>query len=91
VVVGVQLDNKLRIVSDGTIEGTKVLDSNGGIVSGIAKVEWKCDAQTRMPLATITFIEVPIELEVDIKNCELKELKPKPTKKPSGGTERTYP
>jgi len=52
---------KLKIISDGTVHGTKVLDENGDMLAGVVGILWECDKDMDMGKATITVIDVPIE------------------------------
>jgi uncharacterized protein YrrD len=54
---------QIKIVSDGTLAGTKVVDKDTGeMVHNVSKVVWKLS--TDMPLATavLTFGKVPVEV-----------------------------
>ena len=51
---------KLKIVSDGTDKGTKVIDEMGNVVEHVLSVQWQISAGMRSR-ATIELINVPIE------------------------------
>lgn len=52
---------RLRIISDGTPQGTRVLDGNGRMIKGIASVTWNVDASGRAK-ATLTFNNVAVDV-----------------------------
>ncbi len=52
---------KLKIVSDGTGDGTKILDENGERIENAVSVNWEIEASNNA-IATITFMNVPVEL-----------------------------
>ena len=62
---------KLKIISDGTPWGTKVVNvETGEVVQYVTDVEWKF-ASGKMAEATIKLAQVPVEIEID-KRTELK-------------------
>jgi hypothetical protein len=54
---------KLKVVSDGTRAGTKVVDEDGREVEGVVHVEWSWghDEYGGLPRATIKLEGVPLE------------------------------
>ncbi len=60
----------LRVVSDGTVDGTRVMDLNGRILEGVQKVSFTVDAQkgkARLLLEVVDF-----DLEVDVPDDKTK-------------------
>lgn len=55
---------RLRIVSDGTPDGTRVVDERGHPLHGVASVVWQME-RDRTVTATITIREVEADLVVD--------------------------
>lgn len=54
---------KVKIISDGTPNGTRVLDSDGVQIEGaISKIEWGIEAGGGPAIAKITFINVEVEV-----------------------------
>lgn len=59
---------EIRIVSDGTPAGTKILDKEGRVLSMVQTVDWVVTAGEGVAQATIVVAKVPVELlaqEVD--------------------------
>jgi hypothetical protein len=52
---------KLKIVSDGTVHGTKVLDEHGNMLVGVVSINWEVDKDSDFGKATIGVIDVPLE------------------------------
>jgi len=52
--------NNLKIVSDGTPEGTMVYDSNGLIIENVESIEWNYTDNNKC-WATIEIARIPIE------------------------------
>jgi len=64
---------KLKIISNGTDLGTKVVDAEtGSVVEGVTSIEWKI-AAGKYAEATIKCISIPVEVEIDGKNGRLIE------------------
>ena len=67
---------RLRIISDGTPQGTKVLDGNGRLIKGISQVTWSVEYGKRAS-ATLTFNNVDVdvigeeELEENVVVCPI--------------------
>jgi hypothetical protein len=54
---------KLRIFSDGTSYNTKVIDTvTGHVMKDVIGVEWKVDMESTLAIATIHFVNVPVEI-----------------------------
>ncbi|OWY32219.1 hypothetical protein [Herbaspirillum aquaticum] len=59
----------IKIISDGTAEGTHVFDSDGKKIDGIiTSISWGIDADGRIGEATITFSQPVVELEGEISD-----------------------
>jgi hypothetical protein len=60
---------KIKIVSDGTVRGSKVMDAETGeMLSCVQSVEWSVKAgEEHFARATLTVINVPVEIEVDAR------------------------
>lgn len=66
---------RLKIVSDGTYWGSKVIDTETGrMLPNVASVEWRLPGgnvhgrpEESNAVAVITLLEVPVELEVEGK------------------------
>lgn len=57
---------KLKIISDGSVQGTRLYDSDGNEIGPVEKIEWSIDASDwgGGASATITFSGVAIEASV---------------------------
>jgi len=54
---------RIKIISDGTAPGTRVVDAGTGEpIDGITAISWKVDVN-HLAEATLTFIKVPVEAE----------------------------
>lgn len=56
---------KLRIVSDGSSGGTKILDENDQTIENIVEVSWEIEVG-RHAQVFLTFTDMPVELVGDI-------------------------
>jgi hypothetical protein len=58
---------KIKIISDGTSQGTKVIDSETGkMIPNVTAIEFKIDTEkNKIGKAKITFVDVPVEIETD--------------------------
>src|SRR5574338_1681284 len=64
---------KLKIISDGTNNGTKLIDEETGqMVHGISKLTWEADAKKLVAKVTVELTNVPIEAtcKADVKLFE---------------------
>lgn len=67
---------KLKIISDGTNTGTKLIDEDTGqVVSLIQKLTWECDATDVVTKVSIDLLNIPVEI-VAKADVDLLELKP---------------
>lgn len=55
---------KIRIVSDGTQQGTHVLNEDGTEICGVTKVSWTIEAGDNAPLAKAVLEFEDVELDV---------------------------
>ena len=59
---------KLKIISDGTNTGTKLIDEETGqMVHGISKITWTADAEELLTKTCIEFFNIPIEFTSDAR------------------------
>ncbi len=57
---------KLKIISDGTNLGTKVIDVESGETLGLVqKIDWQIGVGEAFATATVVLSKLPIEVEVD--------------------------
>lgn len=58
------MKKQITIVSDGTAQGTNILDSDGKKMEmgKISAIEWQIDSITRMGMAKVTFTDVAVHL-----------------------------
>lgn len=65
---------KVKIISDGTAMGTKVIDPKSGeMLEGVIGVDWSCGLGANEATATITLVQVPVELRAKAKVHKLKK------------------
>lgn len=57
---------RIKIISDGTKAGTRVVDERGEKVEMVTAIEWRIGAPG-VADARITFRAVPVEVEADVK------------------------
>ena len=60
------MTNSIKIISDGTVAGTKVVDENDLPLKDISRITWTVSAEDTLATATIEFINIPVELEGEI-------------------------
>lgn len=54
---------KLKVISDGTALGTKVINAETGeAIENISRISWELDASVYIAQAVIEVIEIPVEL-----------------------------
>lgn len=54
---------KLKLVSDGTKTGTKLIDEDTGeMVHGVSRVSWEADAKEHITKTTVEFFNIPVEI-----------------------------
>ena len=55
---------KLKVVSDGTVIGTKVVAENGEEIDGVISVNWEVAAagNAPVPFVTLRMINTPVEI-----------------------------
>ena len=65
---------RIKIVSDGTVHGTKIVNEDTGeLLSGVQQVHWKVQAgDSVFAEATIHVINVPVEMSVDAEVAHAK-------------------
>lgn len=62
----------IRIVSDGTPEGTQVLTDDGQPIPGIVSVSWTLDVRRAVPaLATLT-MEAEVQMDVQATDINVQ-------------------
>lgn len=61
-----QKELKLKIISDGTSSGTKVIDQNGNVLPNIKRIVMISDAEQAHPSVLIELNgELPVEIEAN--------------------------
>ena len=65
---------KIKIVSDGTVEGTQVVDvTTGEVLELVVGVRWEVDTVATIARADIRLVDVPIEVIGEVAAVPLKE------------------
>ena len=59
---------RVKIISDGTIQGTKVVTDSGDLIENVHKIEWSADHDSGEIGAVVYFNSMIIEAE-----CEAEE------------------
>ena len=62
----------VKIISDGTTKGSKVLDSNGKEIKDVTSATWELDSSIGIAIGTITLNAVPFDCELTINDPEYK-------------------
>lgn len=63
---------KVKIVSDGNVGGTKIVNVNTGeVLSCVQSVEWKADCKEFLTECTIHMVNVPVEIVQDISDSDI--------------------
>ena len=57
---------KLKIISDGKLQGTKVMTEDGQVIEGVTGITWSIDTETHLARAQINFINLSAQLAVEI-------------------------
>lgn len=58
---------RVKIVSDGTPTGTRLVDAETGkTIRGVRKITWGSGYPGDVPTATVEFISVPIEVTAEL-------------------------
>ncbi len=61
---------KLKIISDGTTTGTKLINSNTGeVISCVQEITWTCKADSLLATCFVTLCNV----EIDAVNVSFKD------------------
>lgn len=76
---------KLKIISDGTNGGTKLIDEDTGeMIHLIQKLTWEADAKDLTTKVTVELINVPVEIvskaEVELLDYDVSTWELKPSK-----------
>lgn len=66
------MTKKLKIISDGTRQGTYLVDGDGNVVEGVTNITWSCSVHDGPAKTTIGFLNVPVELEVIMDKSNVK-------------------
>jgi len=53
---------KLHIISDGTPQGTKVLDENDKVIERITKVSWSINAEDGLARVVLEVVKVRVDV-----------------------------
>ena len=62
----------VKIISDGTTKGSRVLDSNGKEIKDVKSATWELDSSVGIAIGTITLNAVPASCELTINDPEYK-------------------
>lgn len=55
---------RLKLVSDGTNTGTKLIDEDTGeMVHGISKITWEANAKDVVTKTTVEFFNIPVDIQ----------------------------
>lgn len=54
---------KIKIISDGTVAGTRVVDENNISLDNISRLTWTVSTEDTLATALIEFINIPVEIE----------------------------
>jgi len=65
---------QVKIISDGTSQGTKIIDENGNALENVSDIVWQADARTSLCTAFLTLVKVPIEVKVEANIHETDPL-----------------
>lgn len=66
---------KLKLISDGTSEGTYLVDEEGKVLDGVLSIKWGLNA-TEVPTVEVTLVAIPVKISYEtIKGNHLKELR----------------
>lgn len=57
---------RIRILSDGTGNGTRVVDERGQRVEMVTKIEWQVEVKG-LATAVLTFARVPVEVSGELE------------------------
>ena len=55
-------DTELRIISDGTVAGTQVVDSKGNRVKLVQKIKWELSISSGISKVTLEIAKTPIDV-----------------------------
>lgn len=65
---------RVKIVSNGTVHGTKVIDEKTAeLIRGVQSVTWSVDIEENVAEATIELAGLPVELSAEVKETSLAE------------------
>ncbi len=56
---------KLKITSDGTNKGTRLIDENGENIIGVVGIKWEGHIKEGTTKAVIEFVDIPMESEIE--------------------------
>ena len=79
---------KIKVISDGTVKGTQIMDGEGKIIGGVQRLELIIDPRETLVVAKILFVPgIEVECQkVEVVPGEAKEYgEPEPAPKPSKG------
>lgn len=63
--------NSIKIISDGTPNGTKITDSKGKIIDNIVEIDWKISVGN-LATATLKLVQIPVHLKSKRNILEIK-------------------
>lgn len=53
---------QVSVLSDGTIDGTKIIDQYGRVLDNVLSINYSFDVMTQDPIVTIQLINVPVSI-----------------------------
>ena len=65
--------SRLRIISDGTPQGTEVFCSNGEPIRGVHVISWHLDAHEPMAVVTMKVIGVEVDMAGEYVLTEVED------------------
>jgi len=67
---------RIKIVSNGTSQGTKVVNAETNeVIEGIQEIDWNVGIYHPMAVARLKFIKVPVEIETTSYDTSLVDKK----------------
>ncbi|MBT0666332.1 hypothetical protein KI809_18650 [Geobacter pelophilus] len=57
---------KIKIISDGTPMGTRILDESGNPMKNVIAASWELQANDKLATVKLELIDVSVELEGDV-------------------------
>lgn len=64
-----------KIESDGTMEGTRLVDGAGNAVPGVKRITWNLNDETKLAIAVVEISGVELVAKVEKEKTFIKEKK----------------